>query len=157
MRVRTYTDVTPRQFVNVQLDSDYRKKWVPGSVIKLEVIEGDVVSGSEVLHWVTHFPYPVFSRDYVYVRGHSADQENHVMVLVSRAVEHPRVPESPECVRVRSYESQMVICPQKSFDENGFDYLLTYRDNPQTVFPRYCLSWMVSRGMPDFLEKYGHS
>ncbi|XP_077699527.1 stAR-related lipid transfer protein 7, mitochondrial isoform X2 [Canis aureus] len=111
----TYTDVTPRQFFNVQ--------------------------------------YPMYSRDYVYVRRYSVDQENNVMVLVSRAVEHPSVPESPEFVRVRSYESQMVIRPHKSFDENGFDYLLTYSDNPQTVFPRYCVSWMVSSGMPDFLEK----
>lgn len=148
----TYTDVTPRQFFNVQLDTEYRKKW-DALVIKLEVIERDVVSGSEVLHWVTHFPYPMYSRDYVYVRRYSVDQENNVMVLVSRAVEHPSVPESPEFVRVRSYESQMVIRPHKSFDENGFDYLLTYSDNPQTVFPRYCVSWMVSSGMPDFLEK----
>ncbi|XP_008836358.1 stAR-related lipid transfer protein 7, mitochondrial isoform X2 [Nannospalax galili] len=148
----TYTDVTPRQFFNVQLDTEYRKKW-DALVIKLEVIERDVVSGSEVLHWVTHFPYPMYSRDYVYVRRYSVDPENNVMVLVSRAVEHPSVPESPEFVRVRSYESQMVIRPHKSFDENGFDYLLTYSDNPQTVFPRYCVSWMVSSGMPDFLEK----
>ncbi|XP_078005789.1 stAR-related lipid transfer protein 7, mitochondrial isoform X2 [Phascolarctos cinereus] len=148
----TYTDVTPRQFFNVQLDTEYRKKW-DALVIKLEVIERDVISGSEVLHWVTHFPYPMYSRDYVYVRRYSVDQENNVMVLVSRAVEHPNVPESPEFVRVRSYESQMVIRPHKSFDENGFDYLLTYSDNPQTVFPRYCVSWMVSSGMPDFLEK----
>ncbi|ERE69891.1 stAR-related lipid transfer protein 7, mitochondrial isoform X3 [Cricetulus griseus] len=148
----TYTDVTPRQFFNVQLDTEYRKKW-DALVIKLEVIERDVVSGSEVLHWVTHFPYPMYSRDYVYVRRYSVDEENNVMVLVSRAVEHPSVPESPEFVRVRSYESQMVIRPHKSFDENGFDYLLTYSDNPQTVFPRYCVSWMVSSGMPDFLEK----
>ncbi|XP_049712675.1 stAR-related lipid transfer protein 7, mitochondrial [Elephas maximus indicus] len=148
----TYTDVTPRQFFNVQLDTEYRKKW-DALVIKLEVIERDAVSGSEVLHWVTHFPYPMYSRDYVYVRRYSVDQENNVMVLVSRAVEHPSVPESPEFVRVRSYESQMVIRPHKSFDENGFDYLLTYSDNPQTVFPRYCVSWMVSSGMPDFLEK----
>ncbi|XP_060025941.1 stAR-related lipid transfer protein 7, mitochondrial isoform X1 [Lagenorhynchus albirostris] len=148
----TYTDVTPRQFFNVQLDTEYRKKW-DALVIKLEVIERDVVSGSEVLHWVTHFPYPMYSRDYVYVRRYSVDEENNVMVLVSRAVEHPSVPESPEFVRVTSYESQMVIRPHRSFDENGFDYLLTYSDNPQTVFPRYCVSWMVSSGMPDFLEK----
>ncbi|XP_012497333.1 PREDICTED: stAR-related lipid transfer protein 7, mitochondrial [Propithecus coquereli] len=139
-------------FLFLQLDTEYRKKW-DALVIKLEVIERDVVSGSEVLHWVTHFPYPMYSRDYVYVRRYSVDQENNMMVLVSRAVEHPSVPESPEFVRVRSYESQMVIRPHKSFDENGFDYLLTYSDNPQTVFPRYCVSWMVSSGMPDFLEK----
>lgn len=30
------------------------------------------------------------------------------------------MPESPEFVRVRSYESQMVIRPHKSFDEVSF-------------------------------------
>lgn len=148
----TYTDVTPRQFFNVQLDTEYRKKW-DSLVIKLDVIERDAATGSEVIHWVTHFPYPMYSRDYVYVRRYRVDKESNLMVLVSRAVEHPDVPEHPDYVRVRTYTSQMVIRPHKTFDENGFDYLLTYSDNPQTVFPRYCVSWMVSSGMPDFLEK----
>ncbi|XP_041066185.1 stAR-related lipid transfer protein 7, mitochondrial [Carcharodon carcharias] len=148
----TYTDVTPRQFFNVQLDTEYRKKW-DELVIKLDVIERDELSGSEIVHWVTHFPYPFYSRDYLYIRRYHVDQKNNLMVLVSRAVEHPDVPESSSYVRVSSYQSQMVIKPHRSFDENGFDYLLTYSDDPQTVFPRYCVSWMVSSGMPDFLEK----
>ncbi|XP_038641497.1 stAR-related lipid transfer protein 7, mitochondrial [Scyliorhinus canicula] len=148
----TYTDVTPRQFFNVQLDTEYRKKW-DELVIKLEVIERDDLSGSEIVHWVTHFPYPLYSRDYLYIRRYHVDQNNNIMVLVSRAVEHPEVPESPSYVRVSTYQSQMVIKPHRSFDENGFDYLLTYSDDPQTVFPRYCVSWMMSSGMPDFLEK----
>uniref|UniRef100_A0A3Q3XB05 StAR-related lipid transfer protein 7, mitochondrial n=1 Tax=Mola mola TaxID=94237 RepID=A0A3Q3XB05_MOLML len=148
----SYDDVTPRQFFNVQLDTEYRKKW-DSLVIKLEVVDRDGSTGSEIVHWATHFPYPMYSRDYVYVRRYNVDIENNLMVLVSRAVQHPRVPETQEFVRVHSYQSKMVIRPHKSFDENGFDYLLTYSDNPQTVFPRYCVSWMVSSGMPDFLEK----
>ncbi|XP_029921897.1 stAR-related lipid transfer protein 7, mitochondrial [Myripristis murdjan] len=148
----SYNDVTPRQFFNVQLDTEYRKKW-DSLVIKLEVVDRDASSGSEVVHWATHFPYPMYSRDYVYVRRYDVDLENNLMILVSRAVQHPRVPESQEFVRVHSYQSKMVIRPHKSFDENGFDYLLTYSDDPQTVFPRYCVSWMVSSGMPDFLDK----
>ncbi|KAM9455690.1 stAR-related lipid transfer protein 7, mitochondrial isoform 1-T3 [Clarias gariepinus] len=148
----SYTDVTPRQFFNVQLDTEYRKKW-DALVIRLEVVDRDVSTGSEVVHWATHFPYPMYSRDYVYVRRYKVDVENNLMVLMSRAVEHPSIPETQEFVRVHSYRSRMVIRPHKSFDENGFDYLLTYSDDPQTVFPRYCLSWMVSSGMPDFLEK----
>ncbi|XP_029300841.1 stAR-related lipid transfer protein 7, mitochondrial isoform X2 [Cottoperca gobio] len=97
--------------------------------------------------------YPMYSRDYVYVRRYDVDIDNNLMVLVSRAVQHPRVPETQEFVRVHAYQSKMVIRPHKSFDENGFDYLLTYSDDPQTVFPRYCVNWMVSSGMPDFLEK----
>ncbi|MBZ3886444.1 StAR-related lipid transfer protein 7, mitochondrial [Sciurus carolinensis] len=63
------------------------------------------------------------------------------------------MPESPAFIRVRSYEPQIVTHPYKLFNENVFHYLLTYSDNPQTVFPSYCVSWMVSSGMPDFLEK----
>ncbi|XP_037548385.1 stAR-related lipid transfer protein 7, mitochondrial [Nematolebias whitei] len=148
----SYTDVTPRQFFNVQLDTEYRKKW-DSLVIKLDVVDRDVSTGSEIVHWATHFPYPMYSRDYVYVRRYDVDVDSNLMILVSRAVQHPRVPETQEFVRVHSYQSKMVIRPHKSFDENGFDYLLTYRDDPQTVFPRYCVSWMVSSGMPDFLEK----
>uniref|UniRef100_A0A3P9MBS6 StAR-related lipid transfer protein 7, mitochondrial n=1 Tax=Oryzias latipes TaxID=8090 RepID=A0A3P9MBS6_ORYLA len=148
----SYNDVTPRQFFNVQLDTEYRKKW-DSLVIKLEVIDRDSMTGSEVVHWATHFPYPLYSRDYVYVRRYEVDINHNLMILVSRAVQHPKVPETQEFVRVHSYQSKMVIRPHKSFDENGFDYLLTYSDDPQTVFPRYCVSWMVSSGMPDFLEK----
>nr|XP_040054357.1 stAR-related lipid transfer protein 7, mitochondrial [Gasterosteus aculeatus aculeatus] len=148
----SYNDVTPRQFFNVQLDTEYRKKW-DALVIKLEVVDRDGCTGSEVVHWATHFPYPLYSRDYVYVRRYDVDEDNNLMVLVSRAVQHPRVPETQDFVRVHSYQSKMVIRPHKSFDENGFDYLLTYSDDPQTVFPRYCVNWMVSSGMPDFLEK----
>lgn len=35
----------------------------------------------------------------------------------SRAVQHPRVPETQDFVRVHSYQSKMVIRPHKSFDE----------------------------------------
>ncbi|XP_057245253.1 stAR-related lipid transfer protein 7, mitochondrial, partial [Malurus melanocephalus] len=51
----SYTDVTPRQFFNVQLDTEYRKQW-DSLVIKLDVIERDPATGSEVIHWVTQFP-----------------------------------------------------------------------------------------------------
>ncbi|KAM9734707.1 stAR-related lipid transfer protein 7, mitochondrial [Menidia menidia] len=148
----SYCDVTPRQFFNVQLDTEYRKKW-DSLVIKLDVVDRDANTGSEVVHWATHFPYPLYSRDYVYVRRYEVDIDNNLMILVSRAVQHPKVPETQDFVRVHAYQSKMVIRPHKSFDENGFDYLLTYSDDPQTVFPRYCVSWMVSSGMPDFLEK----
>ncbi|KAL6472688.1 hypothetical protein MHYP_G00188760 [Metynnis hypsauchen] len=60
----SYTDITPRQFFNVQLDTEYRKKW-DALVIKLDVVDRDSNTGSEVIHWATHFPYPMYSRDYV--------------------------------------------------------------------------------------------
>lgn len=38
-----------------QLDTEYRKKW-DALVIKLEVVDRDAYTGSEVVHWATHFP-----------------------------------------------------------------------------------------------------
>lgn len=42
-------------FPFTQLDTEYRKKW-DSLVIKLEVVDRDVSTGSEVVHWATHFP-----------------------------------------------------------------------------------------------------
>lgn len=39
----------------LQLDTEYRKKW-DALVIKLEVVDRDTNTGSEVVHWATHFP-----------------------------------------------------------------------------------------------------
>lgn len=38
-----------------QLDTEYRKKW-DSLVIKLEVVDRDGSTGSEIVHWATHFP-----------------------------------------------------------------------------------------------------
>lgn len=38
-----------------QLDTEYRKKW-DALVIKLEVVDRDSSTGSEIVHWATHFP-----------------------------------------------------------------------------------------------------
>lgn len=42
----------------LQLDTEYRKKW-DSLVIKLEVVDRDTNTGSEVVHWATHFPVSV--------------------------------------------------------------------------------------------------
>lgn len=42
-------------FPSPQLDIEYRKKW-DSLVIKLEVVDRHANTGSEVVHWATHFP-----------------------------------------------------------------------------------------------------
>jgi hypothetical protein len=56
-------------------------------------------------------------------------------------------------VRVNTYDSGMVIRPHSSFDEDGFDYLLTYFDDPQSNFPSAAYNWMACSGVPDFVNK----
>jgi hypothetical protein len=68
------------------------------------------------------------------------------MVLVSRATDHPEFPETKKYVRVHTYNSKMVIKAHSSFDENGFDYILTYYDDPQSAIPSGAYNWMASTG-----------
>nr|KAG5692267.1 hypothetical protein BaRGS_007175 [Batillaria attramentaria] len=36
---------------------------------------------------------------------------------------------------------------------NGFDYYLTYFDDPQTQLPSVCYNWLASTGVPEFVER----
>ncbi|KAJ8317587.1 hypothetical protein KUTeg_005491 [Tegillarca granosa] len=63
----TFYDISAQSFFDIQVDLEYRKKW-DKLAIQLDIVDKDQQSGSEVVHWVTHFPYPMYSRDYVYVR-----------------------------------------------------------------------------------------
>lgn len=149
----TFHDIPARAFYNAQLDIEFRKQW-DRLVVKLEVIEKDEDSGTEVVQWITHFPYPMYQREYVYVRRALVDSKKKIMVIVSRSTDHPCCPITDKYVRVNTYMSNMVIRPHgNSFDENGFDYILTYHDDPQANFPTFAYNWMATTGVPDFVQK----
>lgn len=98
--------------------------------------------------------YPMRSREYLFIRRSRVDFENRFIVLVSRSIPYPDIPETDEHVRVYDYMSQMVIRPhQDNFYDFGFDYMLTYFDDPRASFPSPAYNWMASRGVPDFVEK----
>jgi len=122
-------------------------------VVKLDVIDRDSESGAEVVHWVTHFPFPMSQRDYVYVRRFMVDHDNNIAVFMSKGVEHPKEPVRKKIVRVHRYMSNMVIKPHSSFSEEGLDYVLTYYDDPQATIPSAAMSWMASTGLPKFTEE----
>ena len=44
----------------IQVDNEYRVVW-DQFVVKLDVVDSDPFSGSEVLHWVTKFPVSTYS------------------------------------------------------------------------------------------------
>jgi len=148
----SYNDIPARAFFFAQVDLEFRKQW-DKLVIKLDVIDTDEKSDTEVVHWVMHFPYPMYSRDYVYTRRCTVDNERKLMVIVNRSVNHPNAPITSQYVRVETYMSQMVIRPHSSFDEDGFDYVLTYYDDPKAAFPSIAYNWMATTGVPDFVNK----
>jgi len=44
----------------VKVDLDFRKQW-DTLVITLDVVDKDVESGTEVVHWVMHYPVSISS------------------------------------------------------------------------------------------------
>lgn len=149
----TFNDIPARLFFNIQVDMEYRKAW-DDLVVKLDVIEDDKdTKDQQVLQWVTRLPRPFAPREYLCIRRTLIDEQNKVMLISAKAVNHPSCQPSKDYVRVSSYESHMVIKPHKSFDDLGFDYLLTYCDDPQIVLPTTLASWVISAGIPQYINK----
>nr|XP_027201019.1 stAR-related lipid transfer protein 7, mitochondrial-like [Dermatophagoides pteronyssinus] len=166
----SFDDISAYSFYAVQKDLDYRKKW-DKLVIKLDIIDVEESSssllgknsrsnrklydsGNELIHWIMKYPYPMMNREYLYIRRSIVDFHRNFIVLISRSVRNSsNIIESNEQVRVYDYMSQMVIKPHKTFDKPGFEFMLTYFDDPRASFPSPAYAWMAARGVPDFVEK----
>lgn len=124
-----------------------------GSLNNLPVSGYD--SQNQVIHWIMHYPYPMYKREYCYVRRAWIEPKSKLMVIVAKSVDHPACCTPRGSVRVSNYDSRMVIRPHegKTFEENGFEYLLTYFDDPQSAFPSAAYNWMAYSGVPDFVKK----
>lgn len=152
----SFSDVTAEDFLQVQIDVDYRREWDP-TAQDLQIIETDPKSGSsvnnstDIIHWEMIWPKLFSNRDYVYQRRWVLDKEKRLVVIVSRVTEHPDVPERRGIYRVRTYWSYMVIKPYTEFHEPGIEFGLTYFDDPGVNVPSAVTAWVALRGLPDFL------
>ena len=70
----------------------------------------------------------------------------------NRSVEHPDIPVNSKYTRVHHYFSDMVIKPHSRIDELGFDYELTYLDNPQIRLPSSIVNWVTTTGMFNLIQ-----
>lgn len=46
----------------------------------------------------------------------------------------------------------MVIKPTTSFNQKGFEFVLTYFDNPGIKIPKYITNYVAQRQLPDFIK-----
>ncbi|KAM3715745.1 StAR-related lipid transfer protein 7 [Dirofilaria immitis] len=47
----------------------------------------------------------------------------------------------------------MVVRAHKSFDCKGFDYVLSYYDNPESNVPKYAYNWLINYCGPYYLHQ----
>lgn len=148
-----YNEVRPDKFLQVQLDTEYRKKW-DATAVEIKIIDKDPLSNSDILYWEMQWPRFFANRDYVFNRRYIIDTSEQVIVITNKIVEHPKVPENPKKFRVKDYECNMVIRPMgKGFDQPGVKFCVTYYDNPGLSIPGPVQTWVATSAMPDFLAR----
>lgn len=149
-----YYDITANDFLHVQTDLEYRKKW-DDSAVTLDIVDTDPndKNGSHVIYWEMKWPKLFVNRDYVYCRKYFVDKSKNVVVICSQSTNHPKYPVNPNKQRVEEYWSYMVVKPFNSFHEPGLEYILTYYDNPGLAIPSTITSWVAQKQLPQFLEK----
>ncbi|KAB0800701.1 hypothetical protein PPYR_06440 [Photinus pyralis] len=150
----SFDDVSGEDFLNVQIDTEYRKRWDNTAVV-LEVVEKDPtpLSNSDVIYWELLWPKLFVNRDYVFNRRFMIDKDSKTIVLVSRGTEHPACPIKPDKYRVDTYWSYMVIKPFTELDKPGVEFSLTYFDDPGVNVPSTVTTWVAMRAMPDYLTR----
>ncbi|XP_072388538.1 stAR-related lipid transfer protein 7, mitochondrial-like isoform X1 [Diabrotica undecimpunctata] len=151
----SYNDVSAEDFLNVQVDIDYRRKWDTSAVI-LEHAESDPLenSNSDVIYWELLWPRLFVNRDYVFNRRYLVDNTLNTIFILNRSTEHPKFPKYAEKYRIDDYWSCMVIKPYDGdMTKPGIQFVLTYYDNPGVSIPSSVTTWVAMRAMPEFLEK----
>ncbi|XP_043667368.1 stAR-related lipid transfer protein 7, mitochondrial-like [Vespula pensylvanica] len=154
----SFSDVTAEDFLQVQIDIDYRKQW-DITAHELQIIDTDPQStksknhSTDIIYWEMIWPKLFANRDYVYQRKWVIDKDKRVVVIVSKGTNHPNAPIKPGTHRVRTYWSYMVIKPYKDFHQPGIEFSLTYFDDPGIRVPSAITAWVAVAGLSDFLTR----
>ncbi|KAI6214467.1 START domain-containing protein [Aphelenchoides besseyi] len=146
----TYRDISAENFLRAQTDIEYRKKWDASVIMKT------YDDGTEVIKWIHKFPRPMNARIYVYKRQIFLDPKSQTIRVESEALnpqEWPNDPSDSSVVRVEYYKSELMVHAHTSYNENGFDYVLTYCDQPKAKIPGPAYNWILNYGGPYFLQQ----
>ncbi|XP_060869222.1 stAR-related lipid transfer protein 7, mitochondrial [Metopolophium dirhodum] len=146
-----FNDITALDFMQVQLDLQYRKEWDNMSV-DLDIFDSEPLTHSDLIYWEFRWPKWFQNRDYVFKRRYKIDEDEKLMLIVCESIEHPDYPEQNNKWRVKDYWSYIVIKPHKDFDKPGVEFSITYFDDPGVTVSNYLTSWYQCKGLPSFLN-----
>ncbi|OXA43375.1 stAR-related lipid transfer protein 7, mitochondrial isoform X2 [Folsomia candida] len=147
-----YDDISAEDFLNTQLDIEYRKGW-DDTVLKLNVVESSPEISQDVIYWEMKWPTMFSNRDYLFARRHLVDRQKKTIVIISKAVPHPAVPDKKGVHRVKEYWSVMQVNAVNGLSEPGVEFGLTYFDNPGVSLPQWMQNWASMTAIPEFLDK----
>ncbi|KAF6200296.1 hypothetical protein GE061_006599 [Apolygus lucorum] len=146
-----FDDVKALSFLQAYLDLETRKTW-DQHVLKLEIVESEPSSNSDLIYWISKWPRLFSNRDYVYKRRFMIDNDKQVIAVVSKTATHPDYPPTKSNWRVQEYWSYLVVKPYRTFKERGVEFSLTYYDDPGSNLPGSMLIWATVHGMPTYFK-----
>ncbi|KAM6175239.1 phosphatidylcholine transfer protein [Erethizon dorsatum] len=140
-------DCSPALLVDVYMDLKYRKKW---DQYVQEIYEKEC-NGETVTYWEVKYPFPMYNRDYVYVRQQrDLDVEGRkIYVVLAQSISLPHFPEKSGVIRVNQYKQSLAI---ESDGRRGSKVFMRHFDNPGGYIPAWLINWVAKSGVPSFLE-----
>ncbi|XP_022106170.1 phosphatidylcholine transfer protein-like [Acanthaster planci] len=143
----TLDGVGPEVCSQVYTDLEYRKQW-DGYVNKLEwFTEGD----KQGIYWRVNFPFPMSSRDYVFIREtREFDIDGqHIWVTLGRSAPFESKPPKSGVIRVDDFLQSMVIAAN---GDSGTKAFMHYYDDPKGMIPTWLINWAAKTGIPGFIK-----
>ncbi|XP_068923561.1 phosphatidylcholine transfer protein isoform X1 [Petaurus breviceps papuanus] len=142
-----FKNCPPALCADVYMDLEYRKQW--DSYVK-ELYETKI-QGKTVVYWEVNYPFPMYNRDYVYVRDRRDLYLNGrtIHVILAKSFSIPEIPEKDGIIRVKDYRQSLVI---ESDGKQGCKVSMFYHDNPEGMIPSWLINWAAKNGVPNFLK-----
>ncbi|XP_034506420.1 phosphatidylcholine transfer protein-like, partial [Ailuropoda melanoleuca] len=108
-------------------------------------------NGRTVVYWQVKYPYPMYYRDYVYIRERrDLDMDGHMIhVVLAQSTSVPQIPERSDVVRVNQYKQSLAI---ESDGKKGSRVFMYYFDNPGGLIPSWLINWVAKGSVPVFLK-----
>lgn len=163
--------LSPAKCFQLYMDIEYRKKWDKEHVVSAQIVATEPSPstqdhpnsiGSQIIHWVTKYPWPFKNRDYVYLR--EARSRNGSYAVLSKSIDlaethhahtHSHllhdIDENHHPVRVNDY-SQLVVFRPHPHKLNSSLIFIQYFDNPRGSLPTSVTNWVAKSAIPTFIH-----
>jgi hypothetical protein len=118
------------------------------------MVDKDLVSNTELVRWISKFPYPLKEREYMFVRRYCIEPDEKILILLNRGLpELSSLSYDANTVKVTQYKSHTIIIPYTDFDKPGLYYIIQYYEVNKANIPKVAYKWIASSGLPDYVAK----
>ena len=111
----------------------------------------DPATNKKAYYWQLSYPFPLYNRDYCFVRESRKlpIEGRDVYVTLAKSEPFQVFPERSGVIRVKDYFQRAGMM---SDGKEGTVAYMTYYDNPEGMIPTWLINWAASTGGPAYLK-----